>query len=87
MDEYTPPNPPPTTLGELTAKLDAATLVVFEADKAEIAARKEATAARNTCNDIQKQVDAKMAEMRLKAPRGSDWHNDANRKSCVERAV
>jgi len=51
------------------------------------AARREETAAINALNDVQKRVDAALSSMKLKAPRGSDWHESARRPPSIERAA
>jgi len=61
-------------LAELEQEYIAALRLCREAEKSESMARSNTCTAHNRLNEITKQIDTKLAEMRKEAPRESDWH-------------
>lgn len=60
-------------MDELLNELAAATETLKAAERNASEARRVETNAINRLNNVQKAVDTKLAELRAKAPRGSDW--------------
>jgi len=67
------------TLAELEQELLAATELLKEAETATYAAQCSETNATNCVNELQKQIDARVDELRKGAPKCTDW----KRKSMV----
>lgn len=65
------------TIPEILADLSAAGLVLSERRQEEAQARSAATAALNTLNGLQKELDEALAALKKDAPRETDWHRAA----------
>jgi hypothetical protein len=63
------------TLADLEKSLVTTTERYRSAENRAATARREETDALNSMNAAQKALDARLAEMRKTAPRGSDWNS------------
>lgn len=66
------------TLADLQVELDAAMTFHAECEVEESVARKNMTEATNRLNIAQKEFDARVEEMRSKAPWNTNWHSKRN---------
>lgn len=67
------------SLADLILELQKAKDALGKARQTESFARSETTAATNRYNNLTKEIDAMMAEMKKKAPRDTDWRNEKKR--------
>lgn len=72
------------TLGELERELAQAAEKHAQLCKETSMARNRETDALNRLNQIQKAIDARVAELRKGAPRESDWKAAERRREAVE---
>lgn len=70
-------------MDKLLDELAEATENLHHAARRASLARAEETDATNRLNAAQKAVDAQMAELRAKAPRGSDWADRGRQRGEV----
>lgn len=73
-------------IGKLYANVDAACREYRELEQAASFASNRATDALNKLNQAQKAMDAALAELRKKAPRSTDWHEQAHPRKRFEVA-
>lgn len=66
-------------LHELLKELDAANNELTSASARASVANGDESRARNRVNEIQKKIDAELAEMRKTAPRDTEWKRERER--------
>ena len=74
-------------LPEIWAEHQRLKEVYEKARAAESAARSNCTTLRNEINDVQRHMDAAIAEEKKSSPEDSDWARNSSRKVTVRKAV